>query len=169
MLGAAKADVVLVKRDGDCAVVSGAGLHSNSEMIKVLAINEFDSKRKRMSIVVRIAVPQQPDSDGSSLEVDAVDREVEWGPPTLLCKGADSTMFSICKKSTYFELCKVHVDEFACNGLRTLVMAQKELSEEDFADWHERYKVGAKSLANRKEMLQRCAEEIGKCEHIISY
>lgn len=150
MLGAAAANVVLVKRDGDTAQVSGEG--QAIETIKILAINEFDSKRKCMSVVVRIARPV----DGSS------SAEMEWGPPILLCKGADSAMFTACKKSTYYETCKVHVDDFACTGLRTLVMAQRVLSEEEFEEWFERYKVGAKSLVNRKEMLRRCAEDIGR-------
>lgn len=160
-MGAAGANVVLVKRDGDSAQISGTG--QPIENVQILAINEFDSKRKCMSVVVRIAKRVSGSDTPSVGEGAGVDEsQLEWGPPTLLCKGADSAVFSNCNKSRYYDICKVHVDDFACNGLRTLVMAQRVLSETEFESWHERYKVGSKSLANRKEMLQRCAEEIGE-------
>lgn len=158
-------NVVLTKRDGEIAQVGGEG--QETETIKILAVNEFDSKRKCMSVIVRIAAPKESSTNGSntSEKVNADENpstEVEWGPPILLCKGADTAMFAACKKSTYYESCKVHVDDFACTGLRTLVMAQRVLSEDEFAEWFENYKVGSKSLVNRKEMLQRCAVEIGE-------
>ena len=208
VLGAADANVVLIKRNSDTAQVAGPG--QPAETIKILAVNEFDSKRKCMSVVIRVALPKtnattvisnlnntgsgddegdetllgtdhqgedikmmkdnekeeenidtQKDKDKDKEGADGGDT-VEWGPPLLLCKGADSSMFPSCVKDHYVETCKVHVDDFACNGLRTLVMGQKELSEETFASWIERYKVASKSLSNRKEMLRRCAEEIGR-------
>ena len=155
MLGAAEANVILTKRDSSTAEISVEG--QPVESVKILAINEFDSKRRCMSVVVRVASPTAVDStaeDESS--------EIVWGPPILYCKGADSSMFTNCVNSYYLDTCKIHVNDFACSGLRTLVMAQRELSEDEFSSWIERYKVASKSLSNRKEMLKRCAEDIGE-------
>jgi len=142
-------DVVLVKRDSDSARVLGLkGIRDSdatevpgdntAENFEILAVNEFDSNRKRMSVVVRI--------DG--------------GNPVVLCKGADSAMFSVCVNGPYTTQCKEHVDEFASTGLRTLVMAKRTLSDAEFSEWLQKYKTAASSLSNRKDMLQRCAEEL---------
>jgi hypothetical protein len=36
-----------------------------------------------------------------------------------------------------------HLYHFACSGLRTLVMAWRDIKEDDFDDWYMRYKQAA--------------------------
>lgn len=81
--------------------------------LTILAINAFDSDRKRMSVLVRT-------SDGRYV---------------LLLKGADSSVLPLCGDSRYRTECETHIDTFASTGLRTLVMAQKELSEAEASEW----------------------------------
>ena len=80
----------------------------------------FDSDRKRMSVLVR---------------------DLQSGKVLLMTKGADSVMIprAVMSKKDQVNL-NVHLHEFACAGLRTLVMAQKEVSEADFDSWFTRYK-----------------------------
>lgn len=162
VLGAADADVILVKRDSEVATVASAASGQPREMIKILAVNEFDSRRKCMSVVVRVAKPAVPSGEEREGTGEKEHQEVEWGPPVLLCKGADSSVFSACGKGGYLDICKVHVDDFACTGLRTLVMAQRVLSEGEFEAWIGEYRAASKSLCHRQDMLRRCAESIGE-------
>lgn len=50
---------------------------------------------------------------------------------TMYCKGADSAIFKILAASNTAEMRRAteeHIDRFACQGLRTLVLAKRELS-----------------------------------------
>ena len=64
--------------------VSVSGISNNRlTQIQILAVNEFESDRKRMSILIKIF--------GDSSAGDSKDRLV------LLCKGADTSMLPRCK------------------------------------------------------------------------
>ncbi|CAD5212846.1 unnamed protein product [Bursaphelenchus okinawaensis] len=96
-----------------------ANEYTQSEVeVKVIKILNFDSNRKRMSIVVRY--------DGKLL---------------LLTKGADEQVFPKLAddeseefRSLVDETRRI-LEEYGRFGLRTLVMAMKELDEEEFEDW----------------------------------
>ncbi|KAJ4973352.1 hypothetical protein NE237_006526 [Protea cynaroides] len=110
---------------------------------KLLNVLEFDSTRKRMSVVVRN----------------------EEGQLLLLCKGADSVMFErLSKKGREFELqTQEHMNEYADAGLRTLVLAYRELSEEEYKEFNEEL-TEAKNLvsADRDARIDEVAEKIEK-------
>ena len=48
----------------------------------------------------------------------------------------------------------------ANEGLRTLVIAQKQLDEREFQEWQEKYKVAKADLNNRERAMNRCVEEL---------
>lgn len=75
-------------------------------------ILEFDSNRKCMSVIVRD--PR--------------------GHLRLLTKGAESSVLPKCIKGPIEETLR-HVHDYALVGLRTLVVATKTLSEEDFKEY----------------------------------
>nr|CAD1838278.1 unnamed protein product [Ananas comosus var. bracteatus] len=85
--------------------------HVVERSYRLLNILEFSSARKRMSVIVR-------DEEGRLL---------------LLSKGADSVMFErLAKDGTgYEEATRKHINDYADAGLRTLVLAYRELDEEE--------------------------------------
>ncbi|VFQ95355.1 unnamed protein product [Cuscuta campestris] len=110
---------------------------------KILNVLEFNSTRKRMSVIVR-------DEEGKIL---------------LLCKGADSVMFErlAINGREFEEATKKHVDEYADAGLRTLILAYRELSEEEYKAFEEQFSV-AKNLvsADRDAMIDEVTERVEK-------
>ena len=92
-------------KDGTCRVY------------KLLNVIEFDSDRKRMSVIVR--TPE-----------DKI---------LVLCKGADSVIEKLLSTKTHLTITKVYLDEFARNGLRTLLVASKEISEDQYFDFVQKY------------------------------
>ncbi|XP_022738677.1 putative phospholipid-transporting ATPase 9 isoform X2 [Durio zibethinus] len=110
---------------------------------KLLNILEFSSSRKRMSVIVRN----------------------EEGKLLLLCKGADSVMFERLAKNgqEFAEQTKEHIDEYADAGLRTLVLAYREIDEDEYVEFNEQF-TEAKNLvsADREEMIEEVAEKIEK-------
>ncbi|XP_042502639.1 putative phospholipid-transporting ATPase 9 [Macadamia integrifolia] len=110
---------------------------------KLLNILEFNSTRKRMSVIVR--------NEGEQL--------------LLLCKGADSVMFErLAKNGREFEVqTEEHANEYADAGLRTLVLAYRELSEEEYREFNEEF-TEAKNLvsADRDLRIDEVAEKIEK-------
>ena len=105
---------------------------------KLLNVIEFDSTRKRMSVIVRTP-------DGRIL---------------VICKGADSIIEKRLKANqSHLETTKEFLDEFAKTGLRTLLIASKEISEDEYHEWQIKYLKAATSENKEKEM-NRVAEQL---------
>eukprot|EP01012_Entosiphon_sulcatum_P005957 TRINITY_DN12775_c0_g2_i1.p1 TRINITY_DN12775_c0_g2~~TRINITY_DN12775_c0_g2_i1.p1 ORF type:complete len:1309 (-),score=248.66 TRINITY_DN12775_c0_g2_i1:349-4275(-) len=106
---------------------------------EVLNVCEFNSTRKRMSVVARF-----PD-----------------GTLRLLCKGADSVIYErLSASALHKDAVREHMDVFANEGLRTLALSQKILTEEQYAQWNERFTAALTSPSNREQLLDDAAEEI---------
>ncbi|KAF7541767.1 hypothetical protein G7Z17_g11869 [Cylindrodendrum hubeiense] len=124
---------------------SGDGINLNvlgeERHYQILNTIEFNSTRKRMSSIVRM-----PD-----------------GRIILICKGADSVIYARLKKGEQKELRKdtaEHLEMFAREGLRTLCIAHKEVSEQDYKAWKKEHDVAAAALDEREEKLEVVAELI---------
>ncbi|GLU20283.1 hypothetical protein SLE2022_364910 [Rubroshorea leprosula] len=120
--------------------VSGKTIDSSYKLLNVL---EFSSSRKRMSVIVR----------------------TEEGKLLLLCKGADSVMFERLAKhgQEFAEQTKVHINEYADAGLRTMVLAYREIDEEEYVAFNEEFTQAKNSVsADRNEMVESVAEKIEK-------
>uniref|UniRef100_A0A8B9Q2X0 Phospholipid-transporting ATPase n=1 Tax=Apteryx owenii TaxID=8824 RepID=A0A8B9Q2X0_APTOW len=113
-----------------------------TKIYKLLAILDFNNVRKRMSVIVR-----SPEGD-----------------LTLYCKGADTILFELLHSScdSLKEETTEHLNEFAGEGLRTLVVAYKNLDEEYFEDWIKRHHVASTALEGREDKLSELYEEIEK-------
>ena len=95
------------------ARVAGAAGGASDEAWEVLATIPFDSARKRMTVVARRA-------------------GARGGGARVLCKGADSIVFARVAADGYARAggrarLDAALGEFARDGLRTLVLAQREL------------------------------------------
>lgn len=107
----------------------------------VLNILEFNSSRKRMSAIIRM-----PD-----------------GTIRLFCKGADSIIYSRLARGKQQDLRKAtadHLEMFAREGLRTLCVADRRLSEEEYQEWSKEHDIAAAALTERDEKLDRVASQI---------
>ncbi|XP_043380398.1 probable phospholipid-transporting ATPase IM isoform X8 [Chelonia mydas] len=109
---------------------------------QLLAILDFNNIRKRMSVIV-----QSPD-----------------GQIKLYCKGADTILFERLHPSNeeLMSLTSDHLEEFAGEGLRTLALAYKNLTEEHFKEWSKILQEANTSLDSRNEYLAAAYEEIEK-------
>ncbi|XP_044503921.1 probable phospholipid-transporting ATPase 8 [Mangifera indica] len=108
---------------------------------ELLHVLEFTSSRKRMSVIVR-----SPE---------------KW--LFLLSKGADSVMFErISKDGRLFEAeTRIHINKYAEAGLRTLVIAYRELEEEEYRRWEEEFSKAKNSLTtDRGALLAAAADKI---------
>ncbi|XP_010158812.1 PREDICTED: phospholipid-transporting ATPase ID-like, partial [Eurypyga helias] len=113
-----------------------------TRIYKLLAILDFNNVRKRMSVIVR-----SPEGD-----------------LTLYCKGADTILYELLHSSceSLKEETTEHLNEFAGEGLRTLVVAYKNLDEDYFQDWIRRHHEASTALEGREDKLSELYEEIEK-------
>ncbi|XP_065262584.1 phospholipid-transporting ATPase FetA-like [Emys orbicularis] len=113
-----------------------------TKVYELLAILDFNNVRKRMSVIVR-----SPEGD-----------------LTLYCKGADTIVYELLDASyeSLKEETMEHLNEFAGEGLRTLVVAYKNLQEDYFEEWHKRHHEASTALDGREEKLSELYEEIEK-------
>ncbi|GBG82573.1 hypothetical protein CBR_g34949 [Chara braunii] len=111
----------------------------------ILNVLEFNSSRKRMSVIVR-------DPDGQLL---------------LFTKGADNV---ICERlgrngQEFKRMTVLHMNEYAEAGLRTLALAYAPLDEQMFLTWKESWEEAKKDVRDAKVQagkLDALSEEIEK-------
>jgi phospholipid-transporting ATPase len=109
---------------------------------EVLNVLEFNSTRKRMSVVVR-------DPDGALL---------------LFCKGADSVIYErlALAGNEHRDATAAHMDDFAQAGLRTLCLAYAPVDAEFYKTWSAQFFDAKTSLTDRDTKLDAVAELIEK-------
>ena len=68
----------------------------------------------------------------------------------LLTKGADTMVYQRLAANNPLEtVTQEYLDSFAQVGLRTLVLAMRELTQSEYNDWSKEYDVAATALSNR--------------------
>ncbi|XP_077138750.1 phospholipid-transporting ATPase IC-like isoform X1 [Ranitomeya variabilis] len=104
-----------------------------------LAILDFNSDRKRMSVIVR-----DPD------------RKIK-----LYCKGADTVIYHrLHPDNPIKDVTQDALDVFANETLRTLCLCYKDISEEDFEKWNKKYQQASVAINDRDEALDKVYEDI---------
>nr|XP_046255311.1 phospholipid-transporting ATPase ID isoform X1 [Scatophagus argus] len=106
----------------------------------LLAILDFNNIRKRMSVIVR-----NPE-----------------GRIRLYCKGADTVLLERlhpCNQEL-MTITSDHLNEYAADGLRTLALAYRDLSEDEWEVWSESHHCADKATSCREDRLAAAYEEI---------
>ena len=114
------------------------------EIYKRICILEFNSDRKRMSVVLK---------------------EKSTKRYLIFMKGADSVMFfrlSELNDNKYKEAANMYVESFSRRGFRTLIMAFRYISREEFKEWKVKYNLAATQIIQRDAAVDKVAEEIEK-------
>uniref|UniRef100_A0A8C1WTA1 Phospholipid-transporting ATPase n=1 Tax=Cyprinus carpio TaxID=7962 RepID=A0A8C1WTA1_CYPCA len=101
-----------------------------AEKYKLLHVLEFDADRRRMSVIL-----QKPS-----------------GEKVLFTKGAESAVLPY-STSGEIDKTRVHVDEFALKGLRTLVVACRHFSADEYQEVDRRLHEARTALQQREERL----------------
>ncbi|EAT43035.1 AAEL005495-PA, partial [Aedes aegypti] len=109
------------------------------EEYQLLSILDFNNVRKRMSVIL-----QRNDSI------------------ILYCKGADSVIYDRLGNNQQDLKARTqeHLNKFAGEGLRTLVLAERRLTKEFFDSWLLRQREAALSLDGREDKLGVIYDEI---------
>ncbi|KAG6844765.1 hypothetical protein H0H87_003988 [Tephrocybe sp. NHM501043] len=113
-----------------------------------LKVLEFNSTRKRMSVVMR-----NPE-----------------GRLILYCKGADSVIYERLAKDhdpVLKEKTSKDMEMFANNGLRTLCIAYRWLDEDEYMSWSKKFDDAANSIEHRDEEIDKANELIEHSLHIL--
>ncbi|KAJ6260842.1 Phospholipid-transporting ATPase DNF1 [Drechslerella dactyloides] len=142
-----EAALVATARDMGFSLVertqSGVRLNVHGKMVGYQVLNtlEFNSARKRMSAIIRM-----PD-----------DKII------LFCKGADSIIYSRLAPDEQQDLRKTtaeHLEVFAREGLRTLCIAERVLSEEEYREWMHQYDAAISATVGRDEKVEEVSDMI---------
>ncbi|XP_058452756.1 phospholipid-transporting ATPase ID isoform X2 [Malaya genurostris] len=110
-----------------------------TEEYELLSILDFNNVRKRMSVILR--------------RNDTI---------ILYCKGADSVIYDRLgnNQQDLKTRTQEHLNKFAGEGLRTLVLAERRLTKEFFDSWLLRQREAALSLDGREDKLGAIYDEI---------
>ena len=134
--GAGYFGVKFIGRDQDQNVL--LDVHGSQVLVKILNILEFNSDRKRMTVIAEF-----PDST-----------------IRVLCKGADSVMLARSLTCSYTGSTLSQLEEYASTGLRTLVYSSRTLSQTEYAQWNSDYQAAMTDLNQREKLVARLAERV---------
>ncbi|KAJ0408275.1 hypothetical protein P43SY_004433 [Pythium insidiosum] len=155
-------DCVFEDRIGDLIQIR---LFGERETFRLLALNEFDSVRKCMSVVVqqvRDDKAAQNSGHRSSHTDDKKEAAADGEADEVLvfCKGADTVMFSNAANAQDISKLGLHVHYFAAMALRTLLFGMRRLSMAEFLSWKQEYDSAKKTLVGREQICLDVARKI---------
>eukprot|EP00878_Enallax_costatus_P006567 GHUV01006885.1.p1 GENE.GHUV01006885.1~~GHUV01006885.1.p1 ORF type:complete len:874 (+),score=262.00 GHUV01006885.1:436-3057(+) len=112
---------------------------------EVLNILEFNSTRKRMSVIIR--TPEN--------------RII------LYCKGADTVIYERLDRrhplnEKFKEVTLQHMEDFGSAGLRTLCLSYTELDPKFYDEWNERFIEAKLSMVDRAAKVDAISEQVEK-------
>ncbi|QRV87362.1 phospholipid-translocating P-type ATPase [Ceratobasidium sp. AG-Ba] len=140
---AADAGFVFLGREREVMRLQTPFSDGKVEEFEMLNVLEFTSARKRMSVILRKMDPEDPRI-------------------FLMCKGADNVIFERLKAGNDSLRNKTgeDLDYFASEGLRTLCLAYKNISLEEYEAWNARYQDALVALDNREDKVEAVSDEI---------
>eukprot|EP00347_Sterkiella_histriomuscorum_P008769 403343827 len=116
--------------------------NGGTQTFELLNVLEFNSTRKRMSVIIKD----------------------QHGQIKLICKGADSIIEQRLKKSQenqgLFQKTDVHLQQYAKDGLRTLLIAERILDPNYYLEWSKDYYQASLLTKGRDDAIDECAEKI---------
>ncbi|KAK1937803.1 putative phospholipid-transporting ATPase 8 [Phytophthora citrophthora] len=172
-------DCVYERREGDVIHIR---LFGKPESYQLLALNEFDSTRKCMSVVVKRLTREEPDATKHgrvrdslgdlerALETDLdgiSDSESEDHDILVFSKGADTVMFANANKDQDISKLALHVHYFAAMALRTLLFGYRTLSVSEYLTWKCEFDAAKKSLSNREQLCVEVAKKVEKSTKLL--
>ncbi|XP_065055666.1 phospholipid-transporting ATPase IF-like isoform X1 [Rhopilema esculentum] len=104
---------------------------------KFLHVLEFDSARKRMSNIL----------------------ETPEGDVLMLCKGAESHVLDRVI-SGHVDKTRDHIDQYAELGLRTLTIARRRFTAEEFKEYDSKLIAAQQAITDREEQLARVFDQV---------
>ncbi|KAK9090578.1 hypothetical protein Sjap_023755 [Stephania japonica] len=112
----------------------------NDVTYEILNVLEFNSTRKRQSVICRY-----PD-----------------GRLILYCKGADTVIYErlAVGNDDIKNLTREHLEQFGSAGLRTLCLAYKNIDTDFYESWNEKFIQAKSSLRDREKKLDEVADLI---------
>uniref|UniRef100_A0A8C7Z286 Phospholipid-transporting ATPase n=1 Tax=Oryzias sinensis TaxID=183150 RepID=A0A8C7Z286_9TELE len=129
---------VFLSRTQDTITIMEMGQEKTYEM---LALLDFNSDRKRMSIILKF-----PD-----------------GRIRLYCKGADTVIYERLSTNTqHQQTTQEALDIFANDTLRTLCLCYKDISANEYEAWSRKHKEAQLVMGDREAALDSVYEEVEK-------
>eukprot|EP00003_Mantamonas_plastica_P029366 TRINITY_DN6933_c0_g1_i2.p1 TRINITY_DN6933_c0_g1~~TRINITY_DN6933_c0_g1_i2.p1 ORF type:complete len:1034 (-),score=367.37 TRINITY_DN6933_c0_g1_i2:110-3211(-) len=133
---AAEAGYVLTRKTTSTLTVT---VHGEERTFDVLALIEFSSARRRMSIIARD----------------------EKGRVTLYSKGADHIMFDRLAHDSNQQMqsnTDQHLSAMAKEGLRTLVVCYREMTEQQFSEWNLMWADANNAIEGRRQKMETASD-----------
>ena len=132
--------LTFTERDEDNNMVIHNKFTNKSAKYRLLNVIEFTSARKRMSIIVK-----GPD-----------------GKIIIMTKGADSHIIPRLAEGqdVLIKTTERYLQTYAEDGLRTLILAQKEVDPEYYDNWSRQYNEAQVSMVDRQAKMDEVSEKI---------
>ncbi|CAN0908734.1 Phospholipid-transporting ATPase 1 [Linum grandiflorum] len=129
---------MLIERTSGHIVIDILG---ERQRFNVLGLHEFDSDRKRMSVILGF-----PDNSVK-----------------IFVKGADTSMLTVIDRPSSMSilyLTEGHLHSYSSLGLRTLVIGIRELSDSEFERWNSSFEAASTALIGRAALLRKVASNV---------
>ncbi|OWK51158.1 Phospholipid-transporting ATPase IC [Lonchura striata] len=138
---------VFLSRTQSTITISEMGVERTYD---VLAILDFNSDRKRMSVIGKL-IATSLHGEGHLFRV----RE-SGGNIRLYCKGADTVIYErLHPRNVMREATEEALDVFANETLRTLCLCYRDISQDEFEVWNKKFVEASLATSRRDEALDK--------------
>ncbi|ORY91437.1 hypothetical protein BCR43DRAFT_479794 [Syncephalastrum racemosum] len=147
LVSAAKnAGFTFLSRQNKDLLVDVLGTEYTFELLNVL---EFNSTRKRMSVIVRRPQP--------------------WNDIVLYCKGADNVIMERLAPSQEAVIRQTQhdIDQYSNDGLRTLMLGYRTLDPETYEKWNAELEAASTAADNRVAKMEAVQDTIEHDLHLL--
>ena len=140
LIGARDNKYILKKRSKQAIEVE---IDGELKKFEVLGQIEFNSTRKRMSVIIKVDNKIRVYTKGAdNIMLARLDKDPKANNPDVISK-ADKSL-----------------TEFSNIGLRTLVIAHRDLSQAEYDDFNKAFKAAEISLGDREELMAKASEMV---------
>lgn len=163
----------IIRRNSEYHSRKESGLSRPSMTLRRSSVSGHHTSTLRDSIDVWL---RDRETDGGILNRDDDGAFYSPRPSTQLCRGSiaisesDSSVHDevedlveealVVNEAAVFERCFQHLNDFATEGLRTLLYGHRYLDEATYEQWRTAYHEACTSLVDRQEKIEKVGEEI---------
>ncbi|CAG8453338.1 21856_t:CDS:2 [Cetraspora pellucida] len=165
---------LLINNDGTAGLKDPNNATKTYETYQILNVIEFSSKRKRMSVIYRLPngkicllckgadsiILERLRINSTNISSRSFNNEDKRYSMTIDLEHSIVDPFQMHDERCLYNETMLHIQQFATEGLRTLLYGHRYLEEDEYNEWNKFYQEASTTIVDRQKKMEQIAEII---------
>ncbi|CAG8593159.1 6312_t:CDS:2 [Racocetra fulgida] len=165
---------LLINNDGLSGLKDPNNATKTYETYQILNVIEFSSKRKRMSVIYRLPngkicllckgadsiIIERLKINNTNISPRSLNNENKGYSATIYLEHSMVDPSSMYDERCLYNETMLHIQQFATEGLRTLLYGHRYLEEDEYNEWNKLYQEALTTMVDRQKQIEQIAEII---------